>query len=337
MNATSQFRLKIAGIIAAFIVLLVLPPFLPPYWLTILMQMLIFGIMAMSLDVLMGYTGLASFGHCAYFGTSAYVVAILSTRYHMGAISCVLWALLAAIAIAALFGLLTSHTEGPHFLMITLALGMTVFGLAYRWVSMTGGDNGIAGIYRPERGLPFSLDEPIVFYYLVLLVFLCVLFSLYIFIHSPFGRSLLGIRESEARMRNLGYNTWLHKYLAFVVAGGFSGVSGILWAYYNGFVSPMDVELTASFEVFLMVIMGGPGTLIGPAIGAGVIVFLKNFLSAFTERWLLIIGAIYILTILYAPGGLGGLVARLVQKESKEDVNKGDSCIINTSEKEDLS
>ena len=324
MNSTSLFKLKIAGIIAAFLVLLVLPPFLPTYWLSILMQMLIFGILAMSLDVLMGYTGLASFGHCAYFGTSAYMVAILSTRYHVGALGCILAAILAAIVIAALFGLITSHTEGPHFLMITLALGMTVFGLAYRWVSMTGGDNGIAGIYRPEWGLPFSLDEPIVFYYLVLLVFLSVLFSLYIFIHSPFGRSLLGIRESEARMRNLGYNTWLHKYLAFVVAGGFSGVSGILWAYYNGFVSPMDVELTASFEVFLMVIMGGPGTLIGPAIGAGIIVFLKNFLSAYTERWLLVIGAVYILTILYAPGGLGGLVARLVQKGSKEDVNKGD-------------
>ena len=277
MAIISQFRLKIAGYVAAFIVLLVLPPFLPTYWLTILMQMLIFGILAMSLDVLMGYTGLASFGHCAYFGTSAYMVAILSTRYHVGALGCILAALLAAIVIAALFGLITSHTEGPQFLMITLALGMVVFGLAYRWVSMTGGDNGIAGIYRPEWSLPFSLDEPIVFYYLILLVFLAVIFSLYIFIHSPFGRSLLGIRESESRMRNLGYNTWLHKYLAFVIAGGFSGISGVLWAYYNGFVSPMDVELTASFEAFLMVIMGGAGTLIGPAIGAGIIVFFEKF------------------------------------------------------------
>lgn len=338
MKAATRFRLKITGIVSAFVILLVLPPFLPSYWLTILMQMLIYGILAMSLDVLMGYTGLASFGHCAYFGTSAYMVAILSTRYHVGAVGCILVAILAAIVVAALFGLLASHTEGPQFLMITLALGMTIFGLAYRWVSMTGGDNGIAGIYRPDWALPFSLDEPIVFYYTVLIIFLLVLFLLYIFINSPFGRSLLGIRENEARMRNLGYFTWLHKYLAFIVAGGFSGVSGILWAYYNGFVSPMDVELTASFEAFLMCILGGPGTLIGPAIGAGIIVFLKNFLSAYTERWLLVIGAIYILTILYAPGGLGGLVRRLMSERSEAEASANqERCVIDTSEKEELS
>lgn len=178
---------------------------------------------------------------------------------------------------------------------------------------MTGGDNGIAGVPRPDLGIPISLDEPIVFYYAVLLVFLIAFIALRVFIRSPFGQSLLGIRESESRMRNLGYNTWLHKYLAFVVAGTFSGVSGMLWAYYNGFVSPMDSELTSSFEAFLMVILGGAGTLAGPAVGAGIIVFLKNFISAYTHRWLLIIGAIYILVIMYAPEGLGGLVKRFMK------------------------
>jgi len=128
----------------------------------------------------------------------------------------------------------------------------------------------------------------------------------------------MGIRESESRMRILGYNTWLHKYLSYVVAGAFSGISGILWAYYNGFVSPMDAELTASFEAFLMVIMGGPGTLVGPALGAGIIVFLKNFISAYTHRWLLIIGAIYILAILYAPGGVMELGKRLTKGGDNE-------------------
>lgn len=314
MPIFTRFGLKVTGIAVAVFLLAILPPFLPSYWLTILMQMLIYGILAMSLDILMGYTGLASFGHCAYFGVSAYMVAILSTRYHVGFLGCVLAALLMAILVAALFGLFCSHTEGPHFLMITLALGMIIFGLAYRWVSVTGGDNGIAGIYRPEIGLSISLDEPIVFYYLVLIVFTVVIFCLHIFLHSPFGQSLLGIRESETRMRSLGYNTWLHKYLAFIVAGFFSGISGILWAYYNGFVSPMDVELTASFEAFLMVILGGAGTLLGPAVGAGIIVFLKNVVSSYTQRWLLIIGAIYILTIMYAPGGLGEVVGRFLKK-----------------------
>jgi len=319
MQAITAHRLKILGIVAVVIVLVILPPFLPSYWLTILTQMLIFGVLAMSLNILMGYTGLPSFGHCAYFGASAYFVAILSTRYQVGFLGCVASGLVAAIALGAIFGLLLSHTGGVYFLMITLALGMVVWGLAFRWVSMTGGDNGIAGIPRPDLGIPISLDDPIVFYYAVFLVFAVVIILIYIFVHSPFGQSMLGIRESESRMRNLGYNTWLHKYLVFIVAGMFSGVSGILWAYYNGFVSPMDAELTSSFEAFLMVILGGAGTLVGPAVGAGLIVFLKNFISAYTHRWLLIIGAIYILTIMYFPGGLGELFARLTKGGDKKD------------------
>ena len=318
MKVITESRLKISGAVAAFIFLVIIAPVLPSYWLTILTQMLIFGIMAMSLDVLMGYTGVPSFGHAAFFGASAYVIAILSTRYQVGFLGCVSSAFLLAVVIAAIFGLLVAHAGGVYFLMITLALGMVIWGLAFRWVTMTGGDNGIAGIPRPDLGIPISLDDPIVFYYVVLIVFLGALFLLYIFIRSPFGQSLMGIRESESRMRILGYNTWLHKYLAYVVAGSFSGISGILWAYYNGFVSPMDAELTASFEAFLMVIMGGPGTLVGPALGAGIIVFLKNFISAYTHRWLLIIGAIYILTILYAPGGVMELVKRLAKGGDKE-------------------
>ncbi len=309
----TQYNLKIAGAIVAFIVLLIIPPVLPSYWLTILTQMLIFGVLAMSLDILMGYTGIVSFGHAAYFGTGAYVVAILSNRYQVGLPGCVGSALMAAILVALIFGLLLSHASGVYFLMITLALGMVIWGLVYRWVSMTGGDNGIAGIMRPDLGLPISLDDPIVFYYAVLIVFLMAFFLLSLFIRSPFGQSLQGIRESVSRMRSLGYNTWLHKYLAYVIAGAFGSISGIMWAYYNGFVSPSDADLNSSTEVLLMVILGGPGTLIGPAIGAGILVFLKNFVSAYTHRWLMIIGGVYILLILYFPGGLAELVQRVTR------------------------
>ena len=146
MGALSQSRLKILGIAGALILLLILPPLLPSYWLTILTQMIIFGVLAMSLDILMGYTGLPSFGHCAYFGASAYVVAILSTRYGVGFLGCTASSLFAAALIAAVFGLILAHTSGVYFLMITLALGMVIWGLAFRWVTMTGGDNGIAGV-----------------------------------------------------------------------------------------------------------------------------------------------------------------------------------------------
>src|SRR5439155_859654 len=120
----------------------------------------------------------------------------------------------------------------------------------------------------------------------------------------PFGQTLLGIRESESRMRTLGYHVWLHKYIGFVIAGGVGGFAGVLWAYYNGFVSPVDLQLATSVEVLLMVALGGRGTLLGPALGAGIIVFLKNLVSVYTHRWLLILGAVYIATIVYAPEGL---------------------------------
>ena len=264
----------------------------------------------MSLDILMGYTGLPSFGHSAFFGVAAYTVAILSTRYGVGFWGCVGGAFLLSTAVAAIFGLLVAHTKGVYFLMITLALSMVVWGLAFRWVGMTSGDNGISGIPRPDLGEAVSMGDDVNFYYFVLAVYIAVFLLIYLFLRSPFGQSLKGIRESESRMKNLGYNTWLHKYLSYVVAGMFSGISGILWAYYNGFVSPSDVEITASFEAFLMVILGGPGTLVGPALGAGIIIFLQNFLSAFTERWLIVIGTIYILTILYLPHGIMALNIR---------------------------
>ncbi|HYY16119.1 MAG TPA: branched-chain amino acid ABC transporter permease, partial [Gammaproteobacteria bacterium] len=205
------------------------------------------------------------------------------------------------------------RATGVYFLMITLALGMVVWGLAHRWVSLTQGDNGIPGIPRPDLGLPWSLARAMPFYYFVLAGFLLAFWILRVIVCSPFGQSLVGIRESESRMRTLGYHVWLHKYVGFVIAGALGGFCGVLWAYYNGFVSPGDVELATSVEVLLMVALGGRGTLVGPAVGAGVIVLLKNFVSVYTQRWLLILGVVYVLTIIYAPEGIVGAVKPLMK------------------------
>lgn len=301
-------RIKLAGLFIAAIALLVMPPFYSSYWLTLLTQMLIFAVLAMSLDILLGYTGLSSFGHAGFFGAAGYMVAILSTRYQMGFLFCLVSGVSLSVLISMIFGLLVAHATGVYFLIITLALGMVLWGLAFRWVTMTGGDNGISGIVRPDIGLPVLLKDPLTFYYMILVVFLVALILMTLFVRSPFGHSLKGIRESESRMRVLGYHTWLHKYLAYVVSAAFAGFAGVFWAYFNGFISPFDMDLNASIEIVLMVILGGPGTLIGPALGAGIIVFLKNFISAYTQRWLLILGTIYILTILYAPQGLINLM-----------------------------
>ncbi len=289
--------------------LVAVPPFLAAYPLTLLTQALIYGIFAMSLDVLLGYTGLPSLGHAAYFGVAAYAVAILATEYGAGPWLCLVVAVAAALLTAAVFGLLAIRASGTYFLMITLALGMVVWGLAFRWVSMTKGDNGISGVERPAVA-GWALADATAFYYACLVVFAAVCAGLAVLVRSPFGMSLQGIRDSEARMRSLGYNVWLHKYLAFILSAGFAGVAGVLWAYYNGFVSPVEVQLVTSVEALLMVALGGSGTLVGPALGAGIIVFLKNFVSVYTKRWLLILGGVYICVILFAPGGLMGLVRR---------------------------
>ncbi|MGH8649544.1 MAG: branched-chain amino acid ABC transporter permease, partial [Burkholderiales bacterium] len=248
----------------AIVVLALVGPVLPAYPLTLLTQALIVGILAMSLDLLLGYSGMPSLGHAAYFGVGAYAVAIMTTERQVGLIGCLVVGILLATLTAAVFGLLAIRATGTYFLMITLALGMVIWGLAYRWVSLTKGDNGIAGIPRPTL-LGIELIAPVPFYYFCLVCAALAWVLMGLLVISPFGLGLRGIRGSEGRMQALGYNVWLHKYTAFVLSGLFGGFSGTLWAYYNGFVSPNDVQLVTAVETLLMVALGGSGTLIGPA------------------------------------------------------------------------
>ncbi len=303
--ATRRWRLP-AALAASAGLLLGAPSLLPSYSLTLLTQILVYAVFAMSLDLLLGYAGLASLGHAAYFGVGAYVVAILGTAHHASFWICLPAAIAGAAAVGALFGLVAMRATGVYFLMITLALGMVIWGLAFRWVSLTMGDSGITGIERPSLAAGWSLAAPGRFYYLVLAAFLASLGLLWLVVRSPFGLSLQGIRDSERRMRALGYDVWLHRYLAFVIAAAFAGLAGALWAYYDGFVSPVEAHLVTSVETLLMVALGGPGTLVGPALGAAVIVLFKNLLSLYTSRWLLILGLVYIAVIAFAPRGLVG-------------------------------
>ncbi len=295
------------ALIALAVVLLAGAPFFSAYWVGLLTQMLILAILAMSLDILLGYTGLPSLGHAAFFGVAAYAVAVLATRYQQSFWVCVAGGILVGVLTSAMIGLIVSHVRDVYFLMITLAIGMVLWGLSNRWIPMTGGDNGLSGIPRLEAhaGLPFA--GPVPFYYVTLLVFAVSAGAMALLVRSPFGLSLRGVRESESRMKSLGFNTWFHCYLSFVLSGFFASVSGVMWAYYNGFVSPTYLDLTASSELFLMVTLGGPATLIGPVVGAGAIVILKNVISAYTARWLLILGIVYIVAILGAPQGLWNL------------------------------
>ncbi len=282
---------------------------------------LVFAILAMSLDILLGFTGLASLGQAAYFGVGAYLTAILATRFQVGLgwdfWLVVMLGMLIGAALAALFGLFAIRATGVYFLMITLALGQCVWGLAYRWNSLTGGDNGISVTARPAFG-PDLTDE-LTFFFLVFGFFIFTLVSLYVLVQSPFGRSLAGIRERELRMQILGYNTWLHKYIAFIIAGAFGGLSGVLWAHTNGLVSPETVVLTTSVDALLMVVLGGAGTLVGGVIGSAIVFGLREYLSTLVPWWQYVLGGVYVLTILYLPTGLMGIPARIRQARSAAD------------------
>ncbi|MEX2128260.1 MAG: branched-chain amino acid ABC transporter permease [Xanthobacteraceae bacterium] len=297
---------KIAAVAGVLLALAIAIPHAGPFVILLVTRALVFAILAMSLDLLLGFTGLPSLGQAAYLGVGAYLTAILATRYQIGLgldfWLVVLLGIAFGAATAAIFGLFAIRAAGVYFLMITLALGQCVWGLAYRWNSLTGGDNGINLPARPEFGIQLAND--VTFFYVVLGFFVASLLALYILIKSPFGRSLEGIREREIRMQILGYNTWLHKYIAFVVAGGFGGLAGVLWAHANRIVSPEDVVLTTSVDALLMVVLGGSGTLVGGAIGAGVVVLLREYLSTIVPWWQYALGGVYVLAILYLPGGL---------------------------------
>ena len=305
-SLTMSDRRKLLIVFAALLAVLIVTPLSSSYVIVLVTHALIFAILAMSLDILLGFTGLPSLGQAAYLGMGAYLTAILAARYHFG-LDGTFWVvvvlgMLIGAATAALFGLFAIQAGGVYFLMITLALGMCVWGLAYRWNSLTGGDNGIVLPPRPAFGIELAND--VTYFYLVFGVFAVSLVMMTILVRSPFGRSLVGIRENELRMRILGYNTWLHKYIAFIIAGGFGGLAGVLWAHAHGLVSPEDVVLATSVDALLMVVLGGPGTLVGGAIGAGIVVFLREYLSTLVPWWQYVLGGVYVLTILYLPGGL---------------------------------
>jgi len=282
---------------------------------------LAFSILVMSLDLLLGFTGLASLGQAAYLGVGAYMTAILATKYQFGLgydfWLVVLLGILFGAALAALFGLLAIRATGVYFLMITLALGQCVWGLAYRWNSLTGGDNGINLSVRPKFGI--DLSDQVTFFYVVLAIFSLSLLAMYVLVRSPFGRSLAGIRERELRMKILGYNTWLHKYIAFIIAGAFGGLSGVLWAHTAGIISPVNVELTTSVDALLMAVLGGAGTLVGGVIGAVIVFGLREYLSTLVPWWQYVLGGVYVLTIFYLPTGLMGIPERIRQYRQRTE------------------
>jgi branched-chain amino acid transport system permease protein len=290
------------------LLLLTLPIYADLSIVSLFTKILIYGLLVMSLDLLVGYTGLLAFGHAAFFGIAAYTIAILGkhfsvTSFWMAAPAGVLMALVAA----SVFGLIALRVSGIYFLLITLAMGQLVYGIVHTSVgplgAMTGGSDGLGGVSFPEI-LGFSFEAE-TYYYFTLVAFVICALALYWITRSPFGYGLQGIRENEIRARALGYNTWLYRYLAFIIAGLFAGIAGMLYVFYNGFISPEGVGIGASGLLWLMLIIGGTGTLWGSLLGSAVILTLQYFVSGFTpERWPLILGICFVAVIMFYRGGL---------------------------------
>jgi branched-chain amino acid transport system permease protein len=283
------------------------PTLLPRYGVDLITQGMIFAIVGMGLDVLVGYAGMPSLGHAAFFGLASYGLAIAVTRWGWAAWAGAGMGILAGVGAAALFGVLAIRCRGVYFLVSTLAFGQVLWGGAVKWTDFSGGYNGIPGVPRPSF-FAWALWEPSAFYFFTCGVCVVVASALLVFVTSPVGKILAGIRESESRMRVLGYRTQRYRYMAFCVSAFITSIAGVLMAYFNGFVGPDSLHWSLSAQTLLMVVLGGPGTLLGPA-GAGVLlVVAQNVVSNFTERWTLVLGLLYVATMLFAPRGVVSLL-----------------------------
>jgi branched-chain amino acid transport system permease protein len=301
---------RLLALAIAFVALVTLPFWMHGvYYVNVASQILFYAIFALGLNVLVGYAGLVSLGHAGLFGIAAYATGYM-LQLGYGHAAAIMVALTIGVASMAVYAVLSLRATGIGFIMITLALGEILWGLAYRWISLTGGDNGINVPMRPAP-FGYSLSMPAVFYYTTLIIFLISVLAMVVFVRSPFGAALRGTRDQPRRMNALGYHVWMIRFYACLFSGLLTSVAGILFVYYTQFISPQTLALTSSAEVLLMVISGGPGTLLGPIVGATLVVVVKTVVSGFIERWNFLLGAIFVAIVILMPEGLVPGTARL--------------------------
>jgi branched-chain amino acid transport system permease protein len=293
--------------------LILLPSFAGDFYINLASQILIAAIFALSLNLLVGYGGMTSLGHASYLGVAAYISALLTSRYGFGHGAAAIVSIVGTIAMAAVFGVIALRASGLGFLMITLALSQVLWGLAYRMSNVTNGDNGIAGLTRP---MPFgiSLESPAAFYWFALIVACLAYLTMAIFVSSSFGSSLKGVRDQPRRMAALGFNPWIIKWITFIYAGFWGGISGLLYVYYNKYIHPSSLSTTSSAEALLGVIAGGSGTLGGPVVGAGLVLLLKNYASAYLDRWNMLLGLVFLFIVLVMPTGIVPALSKLLAR-----------------------
>jgi branched-chain amino acid transport system permease protein len=291
---------------------------LPVFAVTLLTEALILGLLAMSLDLMVGYTRLVSFGHAAAYGLGAYACGYLALKTTMPLPFAVLAAAILAGVVAIGVAWVCTMATGISFSMLTLAFAQLLYALAFKWTSVTGASDGLAGI--PKRAGPFGmtvLQSRNGYYYLVLACLLGAFLLCRSLVNSPFGAVLRGIRENEAKTVSLGYNTRLYKIAVVALSFALGGLAGALYSPFAGFANTDLLFWLFSGQVLIMVIVGGQGTLVGPILGAAFFMLLEHVLSAYTDSWALFFGLIFIGFVMFAPEGIWGIVVSRLPKRAR--------------------
>ena len=294
-------------------------PFIVPYK-ALATQIIIWGLFALGFNVCLGYTGMLSFGHAAYFGVGAYTAGIVLIRLWENIWFSLLGGLVMGALLALILGYLCIKRRGIYFAMLTLAFAQLVYFVAFQWVDLTGGDNGLRNIPAVPLsffGLSINIYTPLRFYFFVLFFVFLSLLALNRILQSPFGQVLQAVRENEQRARSCGYDATNVRWVAFIISGAISGLAGGLYALYLHFVGIDSLYYSTSGQVIMMTLLGGMGTFIGPFIGAGVFLYLEDVLSVITPNWMIFLGVIFVLCVLFFPSGIWGTVKELSLKRRK--------------------
>jgi branched-chain amino acid transport system permease protein len=309
--------ITIVAIVALFVAGFFMPHILKQYNLNMLTEIIIFALFAVSFNLLLGYAGLLSFGHAMFFGLGAFMTAIAIINFPgLSLWNAVLIGVAATIVVGAVIGGLLLRTKGAYFALLTLAFNSLFYAIATKWHSVTGGDDGLS-ITRPDLGLGFtsvSMANMTNFFYLTLIVIGAGILFCWYFTHTAMGKTVLLMRENEDRMKMLGYNTNISRLILFIFTGAVAGLAGSFYTLHFQFVSISAISLDMGTAVLLMAFVGGTKTFWGPILGAFVYIILQNYLSTLTDRWPLVMGFIFILMVLFIPGGLSEVITNIRQR-----------------------
>jgi branched-chain amino acid transport system permease protein len=330
-RAGPSIRPLTTSAIAIVVVLALLPYFTAPYQTVLIIYGLVMAIAALGFNLLLGYTGLLSFGHSAYFGTGAYAVAFIVRDLGIHSMElCILGGLIGTLLIAALFGFVCVRHTRIFFGILTLALSQVLWSLAFKFFWVTGGTDGIRVASANLTLLGGLIDFKgsgsfkwfvIAYYYYVLAAFVLATVIMWVIVHSPFGMALQAIRDNETRAQFVGVRVRRYRWIAFIISGVFTGLAGILWAPLNGLTTPDILYWPFSGEIVFMTVLGGFRTFTGPIVGAVVFNYLKTYAVASTEYWQMLLGSVLVLLVLVLPAGIVGTVTRLVGKQRMRGVN----------------